>query len=156
LPLIASLASERAIGLTRLFVSYGTVVLGIISLLMNAISAERVEDRRKLKVMLWGTLVSIVPAILIGLPYDLLRKEAPFWLVFLRAVLLFVMPLSFAYAVVKHRVLDIPVLLRRSARYLLVERGFAILMLIISIGLTLWFGQAFARRFSGGTTAAIP
>ena len=156
LPFVAALASPRVVGLTRLFVSYGTVVLGIVSLLMNAISADRVEDRRKLKVMLWGTLISIVPAILIGLPYDLLRKEAPFWLVFARAVLLFVMPLSFAYAVVKHRVMDIPVLLRRSARYLLVERGFAILILIISVGLTLWFGQAFALRFTGGTKAAIP
>ena len=51
---------------------------------------------------------------------------------------------------VKHRVMDIPVLLRRSARYLLVERGFAILILLISVGITLWFGQAFSRRFSGG------
>ena len=156
LPFVAAIASPRVIGSTRLFVSYGTVVLGMVSLLMNAISAARVEDRRKLKVMLWGTLVSIVPAILIGLPYDLLRQEAPFWLVFLRAVFLFVMPLSFAYAVVKHRVMDIPVLLRRSARYLLVERGFAILILVISVGLTLWFGQAFARRFTEGTKAAIP
>jgi sigma-B regulation protein RsbU (phosphoserine phosphatase) len=64
--------------------------------------------------------------------------------------------LAFAYAVVKHRVMDIPVLLRRSARYLLVERGFAILMLVFSIGLTLWFGQAFAQRFSSGSKAAIP
>ena len=156
LAFVAAMASPRVIGVTRLFISYGTVVLGIVSLLMNAIGAVRVEDRRKLKVMLWGTLVSIIPAILIGIPYDLLRKEAPFWLVFARAVLLFVMPLSFAYAVVKHRVMDIPVLLRRSARYLLVERGFAILILIISVGLTLWFGQAFARRFTGGTKAAIP
>ena len=29
-----------------------------------------------------------------------------------------VLPVSFAYAVVKHRVLDVPLLLRRSARYL--------------------------------------
>ena len=56
----------------------------------------------------------------------------------------------------KHRVMDIPVLLRRSARYLLVERGFAILILLISVGLTLWFGQAFSRRFSAGSKAAIP
>jgi serine phosphatase RsbU (regulator of sigma subunit) len=43
----------------------------------------------------------------------------------------FVWPLSFAYAVVKHRVLEIPVLLKRSARYLLVQRGFTILLLAI-------------------------
>ena len=156
LPFVNALAPPQVISFTRLVVAYGTVVLGIVSLLMNAVGAERVEDRRKLKVMLWGTLASIVPALAIGIPYDLARAETPFWLVFARAVFLFVMPLSFAYAVVKHRVLDIPVLLRRSARYLLVERGFAILIILISVGLTLWFGQAFAQRFSGGTKAAIP
>jgi sigma-B regulation protein RsbU (phosphoserine phosphatase) len=82
--------------------------------------------------------------------------ETPFWLGFVKGTFLFLLPLSFAYAVVKHRVLDIPVLLRRSARYFLVERGFAILILIISVGITLWFGQAFARRFSAGSKAAIP
>jgi serine phosphatase RsbU (regulator of sigma subunit) len=46
--------------------------------------------------------------------------------------------------------------LRRSARYLLVERGFTILILIISVGITLWFGQAFSRGFSAGSRAAIP
>ena len=138
-------------GLTRLTVGYRHGYPGLISLLLNMFSVTRVEDRRKLKVMLWGTLVSIGPAVLIGLPYDLLRSETPFWLIFARAVLLFVMPLSFAYAVVKHRVMDIPVLLRRSARYFLVERGFAILILIFSVGITLWFGQAFSRRFSSGS-----
>lgn len=43
----------------------------------------------------------------------------------------FVWPLSFAYAVVRHRVLEIPVLLKRSARYLLAQRGFTILLLIL-------------------------
>ena len=43
----------------------------------------------------------------------------------------FVWPLSFAYAVVRHRVLEIPVLLKRSARYLPAQRGFTILLLVL-------------------------
>jgi phosphoserine phosphatase RsbU/P len=156
LPFIAALFSHSAIGLTRLITAYGTVLLGMLSLLLNVIGAPNVEDRRKLKVMLWGTLVGITPAVIIGIPYDLSMAEMPFWLSFARGVFLFVIPLSFAYAVVKHRVMDIPVLLRRSARYLLVERGFAIFIAIISIGITLWFGQAFSRQFSAGSKAAIP
>ena len=156
LPVISSLASASAIGLTRLVLNYGMVLLGLGSLLWNVIGAVNVEDRRKVKVILWGTAVGIAPAVLIGIPYDLSGAEMPFWLGFTRAVFLFVIPLSFAYAVLKHRVLDIPVLLKRSARYLLVERGFAILILLISVGLTLWFGQAFSRRFSAGSKAAIP
>ncbi len=52
--------------------------------------------------------------------------------------------------------MDVPVLLKRSARYFVVERGFVILILAISVGLTIWFGQAFSRHFSSGSKAAIP
>lgn len=155
-PFINGLASPAHIALARIFVAYGTVLLGLISLVWNVIGAQRMEDRRKLKVILWGTLVGIAPAVLIGLLYDLSHVATPFWAQFVKGTFLFLIPLSFAYAVAKHRVMDIPVLLRRSARYLLVERGFTILILLISIGITLWFGQAFSHRFSAGSTAAIP
>ena len=156
LPFINALGSPEHIALVRIFVAYGTVLLGVASLVWNAIGAPNVDDRRKLKVILWGTLVGVTPAVLIGLAYDLTHMETPFWAGFAKGTFLFLIPLAFAYAVVKHRVMDIPVLLRRSARYLLVERGFAILILVISIGITLWFGQAFSRRFSAGSRAAIP
>jgi len=52
--------------------------------------------------------------------------------------------------------MDTSVLLRRSARYLLVERGFTILILLISAGLTLWLGQAFSHTFRAGSRVAIP
>ena len=59
--------------------------------------------------------------------------------------LLLLVPASFAYAVFKQRVLDIPVLLRRSARYLLVQRGFLILLCFVSFGLTLLFAASLAH-----------
>ena len=155
LPFVTALLGKST-ELVRLTVAYGTVILGLISLLCNVISVTSVEDRRKLKVIMWGTMVGITPAVLIGIPYDLARTDPPFWLDFARVIFIFTVPLSFAYAVVKHRVMDIPVLLRRSARYFLVERGFAILILIFSVGLMLWFGQAFSLRFSSGSRAAIP
>ncbi len=156
LPFINALGTQAHVGLVRIFVGYGTVLLGVASLIWNVVGAPNIEDRRKLKVMLWGTLVGITPAVLFGLAYDLLRVDTPFWAGFVKGTVLFLLPLSFAYAVVKHRVMAIPVLLRRSARYLLVERGFTILILLISVGITLWFGQAFARRFSAGSKVAIP
>ena len=156
-PFITARWGKPTIDLARLIAGYGTVVLGLVSLLWNVFSVTQVEDRRKLKVMLWGTVVGITPAILDRHSLRSSSNGIPFWLGFRTGHCSFsALPLSFAYAVVKHRVMDIPVLLRRSARYLLVERGFAILILIISIGITLWFGQAFARRFSAGSKAAIP
>ncbi len=153
---VTLLLSPSSIRLLKMVMGYGSVLLGVAALLWNVVIVTSVDERRKLKVMLWGTIVGIAPAILIGMKYDLSRTDPPFWLDFARAVFVFLLPLSFAYAVVKHRVMDIPVLLRRSARYLLVERGFAILIGVFSVGLTLWFGQAFSRRFSAGSTAAIP
>jgi len=156
LPFLQTMLGKSVVDTTNTVVGYGAVVLGMASLLWNVIGAPSVEDRRRLNVMLWGTLVGVMPAILIGMPYDLAHTGPPFWLGFARGVFLFLIPLSFAYAVLKHRVMAIPVLLRRSARYLLVERGFAILILLISVGITLWFGQAFSRRFAAGPKAAIP
>ncbi len=156
LPFITGLASEAHLGLVRTISGYGTVVLGVVSLVWNAIGAPTADDRRRLKVVLWGTLVGIAPVVLLGFSYDLARVGMPFWASIARGIFLFLIPLSFAYAVVKHRVMDIPVLLRRSARYLLVERGFTMLILVISIGITFWFGQAFSRHFSAGSKTAIP
>jgi phosphoserine phosphatase RsbU/P len=156
LPFVYALANPVHIALARIVVAYGTVLLGVVSLVWNVVGAPRIEDRRKLKVMLWGTLVGVAPAVLIGLPYDLAHAPTPFWAQFAKATFLSLIPLSFAYAVAKHRVMDIPVLLRRSARYLLVERGFTILILLVSILVTLWFGQAFSRHFSAGSRGAIP
>jgi sigma-B regulation protein RsbU (phosphoserine phosphatase) len=156
LPFIQAMLGKPAVDMTNTIVGYGAVILGMASLLWNVIRAPRVEDRRRLNVMLWGTLVGVAPAILIGVPYDLAHQGPPFWLGFARGMFLFLIPLSFAYAVLKHRVMAIPVLLRRSARYLLVERGFAILILLVSVGLTLWFGQAFSKRFMAGSKAAFP
>lgn len=156
LPFINALGSPAHVTLARIIVAYGTVLLGVASLVLNVIGVHKVEDRRRLKVMLWGTLVGVAPAVLIGLAYDLARLDTPFWAGATKGIFLFLIPLSFAYAVVKHRVMDIPVLLRRSARYLLVERGFAILMMVVSIGITLWFAEAFSTHFSAGSKAAIP
>ncbi len=156
LPSISAILGRPAVDMTNTVVGYGAVILGMASLLWNVISAPRMEDRRRLTVMLWGTIVGVTPAVLIGIPYDLAHHGPPFWLGFAEGVFLFLLPLSFAYAVLKHRVMAIPVLLRRSARYLLVERGFAILILLVSVGITLWFGQAYARRFSAGSKTAIP
>ena len=98
----------------------------------------------------------MTPIILERAAEDDLGFHPHLWLSFAVVVLVFISPLSFAYAVVKHRVLDIPVLLRRSARYFMVERGFAILIFVISVAATLGLAEAFSHHFSSGSKAAIP
>src|SRR5271165_6372954 len=156
LPFIAAVLPYRMAQNARLVTGYGAAFLGLVSLLCNMFSVSSVDDQRKLKVIFWGTVVGVTPAVVIGLVQDVFHTDFSFWVHFAKVILLFLFPLSFAYAVVKHRVMDIPVLLKRSARYFVVERGFGILILALSVGLTLWFGQAFSRYFSAGSKAAIP
>jgi phosphoserine phosphatase RsbU/P len=135
---------------------YVLIALGFVSLIWNAFSATTPEARRKIRVILWGTLVGVVPATVVLGASDFFGFHAPLLLVVAIVVLLWLFPLSFAYAVVKHRVLEIPVLLRRSARYLLVQRGFTILLSVVSVGVTLMFALSFARYLEPLTGAAVP
>ncbi len=141
---------------TELSVAYVSICLGLISLVWNAATTRAAEDRRKLKVTLWGTLVGITPVVMLKSTADFFSFPAPFWLDFFVIVLLFLFPLSFAYAVVKHRVLDVPVLLKRSARYLVVERGFVVLLVAFAVLATILLANAFSARFSAGAKTAIP
>jgi sigma-B regulation protein RsbU (phosphoserine phosphatase) len=131
----------------RLAISYSLFLLAVASLLSNSLSkATSIDARRKSRVMLWGTLIGIVPIILEKVAADLLGVKPPTWLDDSLPLLVFLLyPLSFAYAVVKHRVLEIPALLRRSARYVLVQRGYNILLFLGAL-LAIFF---FTRFFSG-------
>lgn len=155
LPFVLAVVPNRIAQDARRVVVYGSVFLGLVSLLWNRISVGK-DDLRKLRVLFWGTVVGVTPAVAIALVQDVFHVHLSFWLNFTKVILLFLFPVSFAYAVMKHRVMDIPVLIKRSARYFMVERGFVILILVLSVGLTLWFGQAFSRYFSAGSKAAIP
>jgi len=93
--------------------------LGFASLVWNSVRPPTPEARRKTRVIVWGTLVGFGPGFLAYMWAQASRKrldELPFWVWTLAVLALTLMPLSYAYAVVKHRVLEIPVLLRRSAR----------------------------------------
>jgi sigma-B regulation protein RsbU (phosphoserine phosphatase) len=156
LPFVLAVLPGRIAVNARIIIVYGAIFLGLISLLSNRLSVSSKDDLRKIKVIFWGTVIGVTPAAFSALAQEVFHAEISFWLNFVKVILLLLFPLSFAYAVAKHRVMDIPVLLKRSARYFVVERGFLFLILALSVGLTLWFGQAFSRHFSAGSKTAIP
>ncbi len=137
----------------------GTCALGLISLIWNSIKAPTLNDRRKTRVMVWGTIAGIGPVLLISL-ISLIQHRIyysyPFWIVVGPIVALALFPVSFAYAVVKYRALEIPVLLRRSARYFLVQRGFLLLILLAGIGATLLLAGALSQNFPQHERAGVP
>ncbi len=137
-------------------VSYALIALGLASLIWNDLTLTSADARRKIRVIMWGTLVGVVPATLWLAASDFFDYSVSLLVGSALVVLLWLFPLSFAYAVVKHRVLEIPVLLRRSARYLLVQRGFVLLLIALSVAVTVIFAQVFSRYLQSLTAAALP
>jgi sigma-B regulation protein RsbU (phosphoserine phosphatase) len=116
--------------------------LGLVSLAGNFFFAGQPESRRKIRVIFWGTVAGLGPPLIRAGIENYTSFRSPDWLDMILNALLLLVPASFAYAVFKQRVLDIPVLLRRSARYVLVQRGFLFLLCFVSFGLTLLFAAS--------------
>jgi len=138
---------------------FGGLVLGLASLIWNSVKAPTPNDRRKTQVMVWGTVASISPLLLTGMiavVQNRIYYAYPFWFFVLPIIALGILPVSFAYAVVKHRVLEIPVLLKRSARYFMVQRGFLLLILLAGIGATLLLAHALNRYLPERGRLAVP
>lgn len=101
-------------------------LIGVVSLVSNTLASRTKADRKRMRVLLTGTIVGISPLILLLIWIRIFGTFA--WEVFFLAVtVLTVFPLSFAYAVIRHRVLGIQLILRRGLRYALVSRGFLVL-----------------------------
>jgi phosphoserine phosphatase RsbU/P len=145
------LVGERAAEMVRTLLVYGTyglIGLGLLSLGGNAFGrAATPEVRRKSRVILWGTVFGVLPIVIERAAIDFTGYRPSFWFNTLLVIVLALYPLSFAYAVVKHRVMEIPVLLRRSARYVLVQRGFVVLLFVAAVFAITFFTRTFSRFF---------
>ncbi|MFQ5724167.1 MAG: PP2C family protein-serine/threonine phosphatase, partial [Terriglobia bacterium] len=139
---------------------FGVFGLGLVSLVWNGLRAPTAEARRKIRVIVWGTVVGFTPGLLLGAAAVYTKKnpygDFPFWVWAPTVLVSFLMPLSFAYAVVKHRVLGVSLLLKRSARYLLVQRGFLVLLVGVSAAITLFVARSFTRYFESRMDVAQP
>jgi len=162
-PRISELATRFAGHLAgpviRGFFLYGTyafIALGLISLVGNATTAtEDPEARRKSRVILWGTAFGVMPIVLERAAVDFAGYEPSFWVGTFFVVVLVLYPLSFAYAVVKHRVMEIPVLLKRSARYVLVQRGFFVALFVVAVTAIALFTHTLSKFFPQGTNIGM-
>ena len=135
----------------------GATTLGFASLISNNVFSADAQVRRKAHVMVWGTAIGVVPiALATGATFMGGPLKVPLALWQVSVVLLSsVWPLSFAYAVVKHRVLEIPVLLRRSARYVLVQRGFLVLLFVAAAIAIMVFTHTLAPFFQAESNTGM-
>lgn len=145
------------IGLLSLAYNVGFFVLAVISLAQNAFGPPDV--RRKSRVILFGLLVGAMPIIAVqtiaGATGTRPQELSP-WAWATPVLLLFAIPLSLGYAVVKHRAMEIPALLRRSARYLLVRRGLLTVGAVAGLAATFAFARVFDRATWLGEAERTP
>jgi sigma-B regulation protein RsbU (phosphoserine phosphatase) len=142
--------------LTLIYVGYVFIALGLSSLAMNAFSNSSDPGlRRKSRVILWGTLIGVLPIIIERAAIDFGGYRPSFWVNTSLIIICALYPLSFGYAVVKHRVMDIPVLLRRSARYFLVQRGFIVLLFAAAFSAIAFFSHTLSRFFQPNASAGM-
>ena len=153
---VAHLVGSRNAVFLNAALNYDLLFLGIISLAQNSfMAAVPAEARRKSRVILWGTVVGFLPIALEKMAEDFAGYRPSFWLGTVLVLVMFLYPLSFAYAVVKHRVMEIPVLLRRSARYVLVQRGFIVLMFMVAASAIALFTHVFSRLLRADTNIGM-
>ena len=152
-----SILSGRLV-LWRAYGVFGNVFLGIgvgiLALIGHAARAASSEVRRKARVLAWGTVAGIAPTLVIAVVEVV--GSVPDWLGACALLAFPLMPLSFAYAVVKHRVMAVPVLVRRGARYLLVRRGLAVASVASSLVVAVALAMLAQRWQPAGFGVGLP
>ncbi len=105
------------------------IVAGLLCLVLNYRRLE-VNDRRRVRVLVGGTVLSFAGLIPTGVLYSTFRASptgvarffySPEYLV-LTGVLFLALPFSWAYAILRHRLFDIRVILRRGLQYALARQ----------------------------------
>ena len=161
-PFSNSLADETflpgPLALWRAYGMFGSIFLGfgvgILALIGHAVRAAPSEVRRKARVLAWGTVAAVAPAL--SLPAVEAAGPVPDWLAATALLAFPLMPLSFAYAVVKHRVMAVPMLVQHGARYLLVQRGLAVVSVASSLVVAVVLAMLAQRWLPAGSEVGLP
>ena len=120
-------------------------VAGLTALVLNYRRLGDVNERRRVRVVMLGSLIGAMAGMPVVLSYwrtstnnlDQSFLSSPF--ATLGSFLFLAMPLSFAYAMLRHRLFDISVMIRQGLRYALARRALLALVpvLLVFLGVDL-------------------
>lgn len=142
---------------TVLALSY--LAAGLVSMVINYRAANN-ASRRKLRVVMAGSGAGFLNLFMMpfGETINLHRALPTFWQ-WLNVSLLITLPLiplSFAYAIIKHQVIPVSLIIRRGVRYLLVARGSILLEAVAVTGcVTLALTYIFNRTHPPGIVIGL-
>ncbi len=135
----------------------------LIAIILVVIRNYRVTTEPQQRKRIRWIIVSIIVASFIHLLFLVLLSvmSPPVFesLFIISWLLILLVPIAWAYAILKHRVLDISVVIRRSVRYLLTSRGFILIEALLAFALLsfLFAGRlgAWLDRFGSNTRTLI-
>jgi phosphoserine phosphatase RsbU/P len=113
-------------------------------------SAVTPDAKRRLRLLYWGTTVSMAPACVLFTTQSLkggayIEKIFPEWFVLFALVLMVFFPITLAYVIVVHRALDVRVVIRQGLQYTLATKGVRILQIIL-IAILLFVAITYMNR----------
>ncbi len=91
------------------------LVLGLLALLASLLRSREGRERRQIATVFGGTVLGVTPFLVLGVAFPSLFRTDQY--VLLGVVPLIVVPLTFAYAIVRFQFFDIRVIVRRSLLY---------------------------------------
>ncbi|MFY9611078.1 MAG: protein kinase [Blastocatellia bacterium] len=121
----------------NIIITLAYLVAAVLSLAVNYRNANRLS-RRKLRVVLLGSITGFLPGFSVSAVFFIFKPPiTPLWALILMLAwsALLVVPLSLAYAIVRHRVIPVSLIIRRGVQYLLAKNGLRIILILLIMGL---------------------
>jgi len=103
--------------------------LGIFSFSRTFLEATDFETRRKLRVILWGIILGLVPFLIFGVILGSFLGNTHYLLV--GVIPMVFLPISFAYAIIRFQLMDIDILINKSVVYTLTTFVISLLYVIL-------------------------
>jgi phosphoserine phosphatase RsbU/P len=129
---------------------------GYVSLALNRRSTESRPDRRRLELLLVGSLGALPALVFYFYKAVMWGPPLPGWVYYATGAGLGLFPVLFAYAVVKHRVFGIRLILRRGLQFALLSKGFlAVEGVLVFLGIFYAGGPLLARLLDGADSGTI-
>lgn len=125
------------------------LVVSAVLLVRSYVTAKSTVTRQQMKWLVWGTLLAITPfTFLYGVGY-LFGAQADRWVTDAAVLPLILIPLAFGYSVLRYRLMDVELVVRRVFVYALTTLAIALL-----IGVVVYTGGLYAfgsdQSFSSG------
>jgi sigma-B regulation protein RsbU (phosphoserine phosphatase) len=125
------------------------------SLVLNTVQARSKDERRRLLIILVGALTAVL-SLLGYILFGMITGTYPLGLVITVVLLLACFPAAFIYAIVKHRVMGIRLILRRGIQYALVSKGFLLIEAVALFVVVGWvLGPSVERLLPGVRREAL-